>query len=400
MYVTALILLHVPATLNVVVEPLSGATQTGALVELDSQHIAIEVDGKRQSFDMRDLLAVVVRHEEESAATNPAVWIELMDRSRILANQYTVKNRSAEIQWGDRTAAIETRDVRCVRFQPPSEALDAQWEAMLADDRTGDVLVLRRSKTSLDQLAGVFQDVTADTVDFEYDDQKIPVKRTKLEGILYHHGVGRELPEAVCTVQEPNGTAWHVKSMELADGHLQVVTVGGVKCDVPWDAVARLDFSAGNVAYLSDLDFDLTQCTPYIASLVSPKRIMQLNAPRRDNSFEGSGLWLAAGSEIQQYDRGLAIHSRSELVYRLAEPFRKLTAIVGIDSRLQGRGNLVLVIVGDERELFRRNISGKDPPFPLDLSIEGVRRLKILVDFGETLDVADHLNLCNARIIK
>ena len=105
-------------------------------------------------------------------------------------------------------------------------------------------------------------------------------------------------------------------------------------------------------------------------------------------------------SDVQQYDRGLAIHSRSQLVYRLTEPYRKLTAVVGIDSRLQGRGNLVLVIEGDDKELFRRDISGKDAPLPLDLNIEGVRRLKILVDFGESLDVADHLNLCNARIIK
>ena len=56
--------------------------------------------------------------------------------------------------------------------------------------------------------------------------------------------------------------------------------------------------------------------------------------------------------------------------------------------------------MGDEKELFRQAISGKDAPLPIDLNIEGVRRLKILVDYGETLDVADHLNLCNARIIK
>ncbi len=401
MYIVALVLLHTPMALDVAVEPLSGSKQTGALVELDSRHIAIEVDGKQQSYDMRDLLTVVMQHGEESTvATAPKVWIDLIDGSRILATEYLVKNRTAEIQWTDRSVTIETRNVRSVRFQPPSEGLDAQWQEMLAGKGTGDVLVLRRSRTSLDQLTGVFQDVTADVVDFEYDDQQIPVKRTKLEGIIYHQGVVRELPPAVCTVQEANGTAWRVKSIEWQEGHLRLVTVGGAQCAVPWAALRRLDFSAGNVVYLSDLPFDLTQCTPYIASLVSPKRMMQLNAPRRDNGFEGSGLWLAAGSEIQQYDRGLAIHSRSELVYRLAEPFRTLTAVVGIDSRLQGRGNLVLVIFGDDRELFRRSIAGTDPPFPLDLNIEGVRRLRILVDFGETLDVADHLNLCNARIIK
>jgi hypothetical protein len=96
----------------------------------------------------------------------------------------------------------------------------------------------------------------------------------------------------------------------------------------------------------------------------------------------------------------LSIHSRSVLVFRWKEAYRKLTADVGIDSRVHGRGNVVLVITGDGKELFRQTIAGTDPPLPLDLNIEGVRRLEILVDFGETLDVADHLNFCNARVVK
>ncbi len=400
MYLAVLLLLHAPANVNVAVEPLSGSKQVGTLVELDSQHIAIAVDGQRRSFDMRDLLSVAARRDEVPPTTSAAVWVELVDGSRILAQQYAAKDRTSEVEWGDRTISLETRNVRSVRFQAPSEALDGQWKEILAEEKTGDVIVLHRSKTSLDQLTGIFHDVTPDTVQFEYDGRTIPVKRTKLEGMVYHHPAGRDLPEALCTVQEVNGTSWKVKSVKLQDDRLQVDTVGGTHCDIPWSALARFDFSAGNVAYLSDLDFDLAQCTPFIASQVSAKRILQMYGPRRDNSFEGSGLWLGRGTDIQQYDRGLAIHSRSELVYRLTEPYRKLTAMVGIDSRLQGRGNLVLVISGDGRELFRRTISGKDPPFPLDVNIEGVRRLRILVDFGETLDVADHLNLCNARIVK
>ena len=400
MWLATLLLLHLPTALDVTVEPLSGLKQSGALVELDDQHVVIEVGGKKQAFDVRDLLTMTIRAREDVPAEKPAVWVELIDGSHIMGAQYSVQDRSAEILTDRRKITVETRNIRAVRFHPPSEALDGQWQEMLNQRSTGDIIVLRRSKTSLDQLEGVFHDITADTVEFEYDDQRIPVKLTKLEGMIYYHPVGRELPDSVCAVQEVNGTTWLVKTLELQDDRLQLVTAGGTRCELPWDTLARLDFSSGNVVFLSDLDFDLAECTPYIATRVSPKRIMQLYAPRRDASFEGSGLWLGAGNDLQQYDRGLAIHSRSQLIYRFTEPYRKLTAVAGIDSRLQGRGNLVLVIEGDGKELFRRDISGKDAPLPLDLNIEGVRRLKILVDFGETLDVADHLNLCNARILK
>ena len=155
------------------------------------------------------------------------------------------------------------------------------------------------------------------------------------------------------------------------------------------------------MAYLSDLEFELAECTPFIATRLPPKRILQLYAPRRDASFEGSGLWLGEGNDVQQYEKGLSIHSRSLLVFRLNEPYRKLDGRGRASTAACADAAMcVLVIRGDDRELLRQTISGKEPPVPLDLNIEGVRRLEILVDFGETLDVADHLNLCNARIIK
>jgi hypothetical protein len=50
--------------------------------------------------------------------------------------------------------------------------------------------------------------------------------------------------------------------------------------------------------------------------------------------------------------------------------------------------------------LFDEAIRGADEPRQLDISLAGVRRLQILVDYGEDLDVGDHLNLCEARIVK
>ena len=89
-----------------------------------------------------------------------------------------------------------------------------------------------------------------------------------------------------------------------------------------------------------------------------------------------------------------------ELVYLLTEDFRRCQALVGIDDRVREGGNVRLVISGDDKELFSQAITGHDEPFPLDLDITGVKRLKIVVDFGDELDIADHLNLCEARLTK
>ena len=121
-----------------------------------------------------------------------------------------------------------------------------------------------------------------------------------------------------------------------------------------------------------------------------------LYQPRRDRSFDGGKLLLAG----RAYEKGLAIHSRSELVYRLTDDFRRFRAVVGIDDRVREGGNVKLVIAKDGQVLWSKSVDGKQPPLELDLDVAGVRRLSILVDFGEDLDIADHLNLCDARLTK
>ena len=49
---------------------------------------------------------------------------------------------------------------------------------------------------------------------------------------------------------------------------------------------------------------------------------------------------------------------------------------------------------------YRQAISGKDDARSIELDLTGVKRLTILVDFGEQLDIGDHLLLCNARLTK
>lgn len=389
-----------PPAPTVSVESVGGTPRSGTLVALNTEQITLESEGKPTEIPLRDVLAVIAQPPRVEEATDTKAWIRLVDGSQLEATSYTVKDRVATMQFGDQSLSCDTRQIHSVRFHPPTAELDPSWNEIVRGGGSGDIAVLRRSSTSLDQLEGVFHDISAESIEFEYDEQRIAVKHAKLEGIIYYHAGAQENLKAVCELVAVNGNRWQVKSLELAASAIKLSTPCGLNVEVPLTQLSRLDFAAGNVAYLSNLEFEVAECVPFIATRLSPERVLQLYAPRKDASFEGSGLWLGEGNHVTQYTKGLSIHSRSLLVFRLAEPYRKLTAVVGIDSRLQGGGNVVLVIRGDNRELFRQAVSGQQPPLELDLNIENVRRLEILVDFGETLDVADHLNLCNARVIK
>src|SRR4029079_3706883 len=75
-------------------------------------------------------------------------------------------------------------------------------------------------------------------------------------------------------------------------------------------------------------------------------------------------------------------------------------AIAGIDPATSAAGNMRLAIFGDDRALVETEVTGDQPPQPIHLDIANVKRIKIVVDYGQNLDTGDWLNLCDARIAK
>ena len=191
------------------------------------------------------------------------------------------------------------------------------------------------------------------------------------------------------------GSQWAVRSLELAE-ELTWTTPCGLELSAAPATVAKLDFSRGKIIFLSDLAPESVTFTPYFGNGKDLPLLARFYAPRSDKSLESGPLQLKG----TQYAKGLALHSRTEIVYRLPGRFRRFKAIAGIDDGVRPAGHVELTIRGDDEVLWDRPLGGSDDPEPIDLDLTGVRRISILVDYGEKLDVADHLDLCEARITK
>jgi hypothetical protein len=186
-----------------------------------------------------------------------------------------------------------------------------------------------------------------------------------------------------------------VRALALAE-KLQWTTPAGVTVSQPCDDIARIDFSAGKLRYLSDLKPDAVAWTPFFGGNEPLPAMKQFYAPRFDRGFDSPVLRLGS----VEYGKGIALHSRTELVYRLPERFSRFQAVAGIADSVRPGGKVRLVVRGDDKVLFESNFTGSDAPRPIDVAVTGVRRLTILVDFGDGLHKGDHLLLCNARVSK
>lgn len=400
---------------DVNVATLDGEEATGKLVALSPDQLVVESDGRQTTVAVADLLSLVPRQAPSYSDPRPSVWIELVDGSRIQAagyeaaagNEAATRNAVVELLGGGHVV-VPTRSIHSVllKSQAMKPALEKQWKDAQAAKRTSDTIVLRKEGANkafvLDSLDGVLHGVTAEAVVFTFSGREIPVKREKIEGLIYYHPAGRELPAPICQLTDADDSVWMVRTLQLDGDRLQLTTTAGVEFELPLARLRGADFSVGKIVFLSDLEPASVEWSSYFASRDNATRLADLYQPRRDRSFDGGMLELTTSDgSIKRYTKGLALHSRSELNYRLPDEFRRLLAQVAIDRSVRPGGNVQLVVSGDGRVLLDTTVTGRDEqPLNLDLDITGVRRLRILVDFGGDLDIADYVNLCGIKVTK
>jgi hypothetical protein len=391
---------------------LAGEGPAGQVVAVTTDRITVRTSAGEKSIPAAEVMWV----EFASAAdSKPEVWIELLDGSRLNAVAYTAAAGQAKVELTSGLAVtVATRAIKWVRFRPADPALAGQWREILESQARGDMVVLRKTsmrpveegdnaaavtEVALDQHEGTILDVSPESVQFDFDGEKIDVRRDKLEGIVYYHPARREFSPPACKLVDVGGSAWSVKSLELASGRLSGSTVVGVALDFPLAAVAKIDYSVGNVLFLADLEPDTGGGDPAV-SLQPAAMTFKFGRMFGVRSRPPLG---AASFQIKgtKYDSGLSLHSPASLVYRMPEGMRWLRAVAGVDDSVVVPGRFDLVVLGDGKELVRHPFSADQRgPLSLDLDVTNIRRITITLDPADGQDIGDQLDLCEARLTK
>lgn len=325
-----------------------------------------------------------------------AILVQLTDGSAIIAKDFAVKGDEATIQVdGDQAVVTPTAGVAHVRFAIPIE-LEAQWQEVLNGNAAGDLVVVKKDG-ALDHLEGVLGDTDPDGgFAFTLGGDVLSVKRTRVAGIVYFHKSADPAAKAAAIVTDVRGSRFAAAALKLEAGALVGKSPAGARWSIPLDQLGKVDYSQGRVAYLGDLAAVRDEWTPYVGAEKLPGVVRDYYASKRNRSIEAQDLQLAG----QRYSQGLSFHSRSEVAYQLNGDYRRFQALAGIDDRTEGSGAVRLVIRGDERVLWEGDVMAGNPPQMLNLATEHVRVLSILVDYGDGHETADHLNLCDAKVIR
>jgi hypothetical protein len=413
--VTLAFLVAQSAAAQVTATRLDGSTIAGELRSWTATEVVVAAAQGDQTIRVDELLSLRFSAAPAERDTSPPL-IELVDGSTLPISDYRVAGTRATATVAavqppaSNELSIAVRLIAAARLQPLAPPVAPQWDEIRRQNLPGDVLVItKRGGESLDYFEGVLGNITREKVEFKMDGKSTDADRPLVAGVIYFRRDSRPAAEARCVIEGRSGLRALVSQADVVGDSIRLKTVSGVELAWPLADVFTADFSAGKIAYLSDLEPLSEKWTPLVGLPTAASAAASYGRARRDRSPFGRPLtlWLSddAASSVghgteRTFAKGLSIRSRSELVYRLPTGFRRFVALAGIDPATSDNGNVALTIRGDEQVLLEREIAGDKPPVRIDLEVANVRRLAIIVDYGTNLDSGDWLILGDARVVK
>ena len=409
----AVVALAVAAPADVTVTRLDGTTATGQLERWSADAIALSTAEGSLAVASGDVSSI--KFSKDSAADRGRPLLELLDGSLLPVGDAASDGKKLKAMLQTSAAAkpqplsVPLDQVRSIRLLPLAAEVLPQWREIHALRVPSDLVVVsKRGGKSLDHLECVVGKITPDEVELEVDGKPLKVPRSKIAGIIYYRSDDAADVSPQCQIVGRDGMRIAASSVDWHGDTLELRTPSGLALSWPLGDVVSADLSAGKVVFLSDLEPAAVRWQPLVGLPAAAKQAAQYGRPHFDQSADGGPLTLAhrdkdpavATPTVQSFAKGIALRSRAELAYRLPRGYARLLALAGIEPSTAANGNVTLAIYGDGRLLWERAVAGGDAPLAIDLDVKDVRRLKLVVDYGQNLDTGDWLNLCNARIVK
>ncbi|NWK56673.1 NPCBM/NEW2 domain-containing protein [Verrucomicrobiaceae bacterium N1E253] len=94
----------------------------------------------------------------------------------------------------------------------------------------------------------------------------------------------------------------------------------------------------------------------------------------------------------QQWRKGIAVHAQSELVFALDEKYRAMSGYIGVGETAGDGGSVKFEVHADGKAIYTSKlIEGNEGPERVELSLQGVKELKLIVnDGGKNGSNSDH----------
>jgi hypothetical protein len=367
---------------------LDGRETFGTVVRIDTAG-KVHLTQNAKPIPLSALRALHVTAHRSWSADKTAVGtilVRLTGDGVIRAKTFAIKKEKVQITWaGGPELKLPLEAIRSVQFNAiPNAAFE---KAAASPSAENDQLVVE-IRGKLRTLPALIESIDDNQIVGMVDKQKVALPRQRLYGVVFAFVKKPLNRDGLCHVHLRDGSVLPGRVVELpkVPGKLKFKLLDGGELSLNWDAVAQIAVSSSRLQWLSDLK----------PTEVAEQTIVALPQKwKPDRSASGTPLKLAG----RTFDKGIGVHARSQLTFALDGKYEKFAAVIGLDDVAGRKGDCIFVVTGDGRELFRQRMKGRDKPQPVRVDVRNVRRLVLLVEPGENLDIADHADWADAVLI-
>ena len=373
------------------ISTVEGDSFEGRLVAIASGQAAFQVNGQRRAVSLRDLFVIRLAPHEELMARPGRKVVVLASGGMLAAESLSAGGGKILLSGGLARAEVEMSSVSLIYLPGPKERPDAlakMYKEIRLDRAAADYLIALDEKGKWVRVSGALKSADAEKVVFQYKKADRTIRTSSVRVIQLARIPGRKTPPIGSLVGK-DGSVLPFFAIEYVGTKLSVTAEGVSDVAVKLSDVAEIRFDSDRSVYLSDLE---------------PAKVLQVGMfdvvfPFRKNRSTTGGLLRLGG---RTYARGLGLHSRCDLTYKLDGEYVAFVALAGIDDKAPACGSATLKVLGDGKELIKPlKLAGGTKGVPVRCSLKGVETLKIVVDFGDDgTDIGDHVSLAIARLVK
>ena len=264
---------------------------------------------------------------------------------------------------------------------------DELFRSALRDRLPGQDVLITADAEEPKVLRGRVARIDAESGSFVIGGQTRTFQTGKAFGVVFASGASKpNRPEARLDLRD--GSSVGGRMVGGGEASVRVETSFGLTAELQLSAIERIEFHSDRVTYLSDLD-------PLDSR--SEGRLHKPWAVQRDKCVNGGPIVI----EGRQFQKGLGVHSLTEISYAIGPEYESFAATIGLDDVVRPRGCVAFRVLGDGKSLYESGVlTGRDSPKDILVPIRGVRRLTFVVDYGDDLDLADYADWGGARLLR
>ncbi len=261
------------------------------------------------------------------------------------------------------------------------------FRAALQTRLPGQDVLITRGPEETTSLRGRLETLEPNSGSFQFGDRTRTFQTDKMFGVVFAAGTARQAAFPV-TLELSDGSVVS-GSLELADStKLKLAASVGSAVELKTGDILRLIMRSPRVVYVSDL-------TP--AAERTEGRLHRPWPIRKDQSVSAGALSI----DGRAFDKGLGVHSKTELDFQIDGAYESLVATIGIDDAVRPSGSVVFRVQGDGKVLFDSGVlTGQDAPRDVKLDVTSVKLLTLVVDYGDGLDLSDQADWGGLRLLK